>query len=286
MRPSRSACPSTDEVHRRTRCPASWPGSAGAFLADFAGIYREGQTGGRGFIGLAAMIFGNWRPGGLVAGAGLFGYTDAVQLRQGATSRARAAAARGNAAGRRRRVPAVAAPPGRRHRHDCGRRRWSSSGTPSPTTCRSSSCRRRRTSSRCSSWPWRRNGCECPRPTAYRGARARGRDRCDHAAADLAGRGRRSVSALRRGSSARAGAMARRTRHVADVHPSRRRRRAARPHARADLDAALARRAHAVVRADPRALTAGERAAAAHPAAPADRGRLRARATSSDCARG
>jgi len=61
-------------------------GLAGAFLADFAGIYREGQTGGRGFIGLAAMIFGNWRPGGLAAGAGLFGYTDAVQSRQGATS--------------------------------------------------------------------------------------------------------------------------------------------------------------------------------------------------------
>jgi simple sugar transport system permease protein len=61
-------------------------GLGGAFLADFAGLYREGQTGGRGFIGLAAMIFGNWRPGGLVAGASLFGYTDALQLRQGATS--------------------------------------------------------------------------------------------------------------------------------------------------------------------------------------------------------
>jgi general nucleoside transport system permease protein len=57
-------------------------GLAGAFLADFTGIYREGQTGGRGFIGLAAMIFGNWRPGGLAAGAGLFGFTDAVQLQQ------------------------------------------------------------------------------------------------------------------------------------------------------------------------------------------------------------
>ena len=48
-----------------------------------AGIYREGQTAGRGYIGLAAMIFGNWRPGGLAAGAGLFGYTDALQLRGG-----------------------------------------------------------------------------------------------------------------------------------------------------------------------------------------------------------
>jgi simple sugar transport system permease protein len=62
-------------------------GMGGAFLAIVAaGIYREGQTGGRGFIGLAAMIFGNWRPGGLAGGALLFGYTDALQLRQGGTS--------------------------------------------------------------------------------------------------------------------------------------------------------------------------------------------------------
>jgi general nucleoside transport system permease protein len=60
-------------------------GFAGAYLAIVAaGIYREGQTAGRGYIGLAAMIFGNWRPGGLVAGAGLFGYTDAMQLRNAA----------------------------------------------------------------------------------------------------------------------------------------------------------------------------------------------------------
>ena len=32
------------------------------------------------------MIFGNWRPGGLAAGAGLFGYTDALQLRSGGES--------------------------------------------------------------------------------------------------------------------------------------------------------------------------------------------------------
>lgn len=57
-------------------------GIGGAFLAIvLAGIYREGQTGGRGYIGLAAMIFGNWRPGGLAGGAALFGYTDAIQLR-------------------------------------------------------------------------------------------------------------------------------------------------------------------------------------------------------------
>jgi Uncharacterized ABC-type transport system, permease component len=59
-------------------------GLGGGFLAMVASnLYREGQTGGRGYIGLAAMIFGNWRPGGLAAGAGLFGYADTVNLRGG-----------------------------------------------------------------------------------------------------------------------------------------------------------------------------------------------------------
>jgi ABC-type uncharacterized transport system permease subunit len=56
-------------------------GLGGVFLVDFADIYKEGQTGGRGFIGLAALIFGNWRPGGLAMGAALFGYSDALLLR-------------------------------------------------------------------------------------------------------------------------------------------------------------------------------------------------------------
>jgi len=61
-------------------------GLGGGYLALVAAnIYRDGQTGGRGYIGLAAMIFGNWRPGGLVGGAALFGYTDAIQLRGGGT---------------------------------------------------------------------------------------------------------------------------------------------------------------------------------------------------------
>ena len=56
-------------------------GLGGVCLVFVADIYREGQTGGRGFIGLAALIFGNWRPGGLAAGAGLFGFADGLQLR-------------------------------------------------------------------------------------------------------------------------------------------------------------------------------------------------------------
>ena len=62
-------------------------GLAGGFLAMVASSnYRDGQTGGRGYIGLAAMIFGNWRPGGLLAGSGLFGYTETLGLRQGGDS--------------------------------------------------------------------------------------------------------------------------------------------------------------------------------------------------------
>lgn len=61
-------------------------GLGGVFLAVQTHFYLEGQTGGRGYIGLAAMIFGNWRPGGLAMGAGLFGYADSLQLRNGGDS--------------------------------------------------------------------------------------------------------------------------------------------------------------------------------------------------------
>lgn len=54
----------------------------------FSSQFSSGQTGGRGYIGLAAMIFGNWRPGGLLAGAGLFGFMDAMQSQVDRTSHA------------------------------------------------------------------------------------------------------------------------------------------------------------------------------------------------------
>lgn len=57
-------------------------GLGGAYLSLVAdNLFRDGQTGGRGYIGLAAMIFGNWRPGSLAGGSLLFGYFDAIQLR-------------------------------------------------------------------------------------------------------------------------------------------------------------------------------------------------------------
>lgn len=58
-------------------------GGAALVLGSSPSIYSEGQTGGRGFIGLAAMIFGNWSPIGLLAGAGLFGYADGLRLSAG-----------------------------------------------------------------------------------------------------------------------------------------------------------------------------------------------------------
>ena len=60
----------------------AFAGLGGAYLAIVAANhYQENQTGGRGYIGLAALIFGNWRPGGLMSGAALFGFADALQLR-------------------------------------------------------------------------------------------------------------------------------------------------------------------------------------------------------------
>ena len=57
-------------------------GIGGGFLALVASSgFTVNQTGGRGYIGLAAMIFGNWRPGGLLTGAVMFGYTDSLRLR-------------------------------------------------------------------------------------------------------------------------------------------------------------------------------------------------------------
>jgi ABC-type uncharacterized transport system permease subunit len=57
-------------------------GFAGAFLSiEVNALYQEGQTQGLGFIALAALILGNWKPVRLMAGALLFGFATAVPLR-------------------------------------------------------------------------------------------------------------------------------------------------------------------------------------------------------------
>jgi len=55
-------------------------GLAGAYMSiGAAGRFNEGMTAGKGFLGLAAMIFGNWNPGGAFLGSLIFGFFDSWQ---------------------------------------------------------------------------------------------------------------------------------------------------------------------------------------------------------------
>jgi len=63
-----------------TMLGGSLAGLAGGFLVlEAVGQFQEGMTAGRGFIALAAMIFGNWMPFGAAGAAILFGYTQGLQ---------------------------------------------------------------------------------------------------------------------------------------------------------------------------------------------------------------
>jgi simple sugar transport system permease protein len=55
-------------------------GLAGAYMSvGVAGRFNEGMSAGKGFLGLAAMIFGNWNPAGAFLGSLIFGFFDSWQ---------------------------------------------------------------------------------------------------------------------------------------------------------------------------------------------------------------
>ena len=75
---------------RLRRALGSW--LLGGLVAGFGGAYftlgsvgrfDENMTNGRGFIGLAAMIFGRWHPVGAMSAGLVFGFADALQQKLG-----------------------------------------------------------------------------------------------------------------------------------------------------------------------------------------------------------
>jgi simple sugar transport system permease protein len=57
-------------------------GIGGAYLTTcYSKTYVDGNVAGRGFIALAAVIFGRWSSGGVLVACLFFGFCDALQIR-------------------------------------------------------------------------------------------------------------------------------------------------------------------------------------------------------------
>lgn len=74
------------KVYRMRFCGCLIGGALGALGGAYLSIaymnmYVDNLVSGRGFIALAAVIFGKWKPKGVLLATLLFGFTDALQLR-------------------------------------------------------------------------------------------------------------------------------------------------------------------------------------------------------------